>query len=86
MGTAEDETVGWHHRLDGHECEQARGVGGGQGGLACCSLCGHRELDVTVTEAKPSLRCLGVCGNPAPIIPLLYILEVDADVRLSDAS
>ena len=34
--TAEDETVGWHHRLDGREFEQAPGVGDGQGGLACC--------------------------------------------------
>ena len=37
----EDEMVGWHHQLDGHEFEQALGVGDGQGGsLACCSpLC-----------------------------------------------
>jgi len=33
----EGEMVGWHHRLDGHEFEQALGVGDGQGGLACCS-------------------------------------------------
>ena len=33
----EDEMVGWHHRLDGHEFEQALGVGDGQGSLACCS-------------------------------------------------
>ena len=32
-----DETVGWHHQLDGHEFEQAPGVGDGQGSLACCS-------------------------------------------------
>ena len=32
-----DEMVGWHHRLSGHESEQAPGVGDGQGGLACCS-------------------------------------------------
>ena len=32
----EDEVVGWHHRLDGYESEQAPGVGDGQGGLACC--------------------------------------------------
>ena len=31
----EDEMVGWHHRLDGHEFEQALGVGDRQGGLAC---------------------------------------------------
>ena len=36
-GTTEDETVGWHHRLDGHEFEQALGAGDGQGGLVCCS-------------------------------------------------
>ena len=35
-GTTEDEMVGWHHRLNGHEFEQALGVGNGQGSLACC--------------------------------------------------
>ena len=39
--------VGWHHRLDGHEFEQTLGVGEGQGGLACCSPWGHKELDTT---------------------------------------
>ena len=33
----ENETVGWHHQLDGHESEQALGVGDGQGSLVCCS-------------------------------------------------
>ena len=46
-GTTEDEMVGWHHRLDGHEFEKAPGVGDGQGGLACCSPWGHKELDTT---------------------------------------
>ena len=46
-GTTEDEMVGWHHRLDGHEFEQASGVGDGQGSLACCSPWGHRESDTT---------------------------------------
>ena len=36
-GMTEDETVGWHHWLDGHEFEQALGAGDGQGSLACCS-------------------------------------------------
>ena len=36
-GTTENEMVGWHHRLNGREFEQASGVGDGQGGLACCS-------------------------------------------------
>ena len=39
--------VGWHHRLEGHEFEQALGVGDGQGSLACCSPWGHKELDST---------------------------------------
>ena len=34
---SENEMVGWHHRLNGHEFEQALGVGDGKGGLACCS-------------------------------------------------
>ena len=43
----EDEMVGWHHRLYGHEIEQAPGDGDGQGGLVCCSLWGHEESDTT---------------------------------------
>ena len=39
--------VGWHHRRDGHEFEQAPGDGDGQGGLACCSPWGCQELDTT---------------------------------------
>ena len=46
-GSAEDEMVGWHHRLDGHEFEQAPGVGDGQGGLACCSPWGCKESNMT---------------------------------------
>ena len=43
----EDETVGWHHQLDGHEFEKAPGVGDGQGSLACCSPWRCKELDTT---------------------------------------
>ena len=43
----EDEMVGWHHRLGGHEFEQALGVSEGQGSLVCCSLWTHKELDMT---------------------------------------
>ena len=43
----EDEMVGWHHRLDGHEFEQALGVGDGQGILECCSRWGGKESDMT---------------------------------------
>ena len=46
-GMAEDEMVGWHHGLDGHEFEQDRGVGHGQGSLAWCSPWGCKESDMT---------------------------------------
>ena len=64
-GTTEDEMFGWHHRLDGHEFEQAVGVGVGQGSLMCCSPWGRKELDITeqlnwtekvlVTQPNPTL-------------------------------
>ena len=41
----EDEMAGWHHQLDGHEFEQALGVGDGQGSLSCCSSWHLEELD-----------------------------------------
>ena len=43
----EDEMVGWHHQCDGHEFEQALGVGNGQRSLVCCSPRGLKELDTT---------------------------------------
>ena len=44
--------VGWHHRLNGHEFEQALGVGDGQGGLACYSPWGCKESNT----AEPPLE------------------------------
>ena len=46
-GTTDDEMVGWHHRLNGHEFGWTPGVGDGQGGLACCGSWGCKELDMT---------------------------------------
>ena len=43
----EDELIGWHFQLDGHEFEQASRVGDGQGSLACSSSWGHKESDTT---------------------------------------
>ena len=43
----QDETVGWHHGLNGHEFQQALGDGAGQGSLEHCSLWGRKELDMT---------------------------------------
>ena len=40
----EDDMVGWHHQLNGHEFEQTPGVVDGQGGLACCSLPGSQRV------------------------------------------
>ena len=46
-GTTEDEMVGWHHQLTGHEFEQTPGVGDGQGSLECCSPLALKQLDMT---------------------------------------
>ena len=59
-GTTEDEMVGWHHQLDGHEFEQAPGVGDGQGGLACFSPWGHKESDTTERLNWTELK--EICG------------------------
>ena len=46
-GMTEDDVVGWHHQLNGHEFEQTQGDGEGQESLACCSLFGHKESDMS---------------------------------------
>jgi len=66
-GTTEDKMVGWHHRLDGHEFEQAPRVGDGQGSLTCCTPWGRKESDTTEllywtelywSEVKPVFKLL----------------------------
>ena len=64
-GMTEDEMVGWHHRLNGHEFEWTPGVGDGQGGLVCSGSWGswgHKELDTTErlswTELWMCLLCM----------------------------
>ena len=54
-GMTENETAGWHHRLNGHAFEKTQGDSEGQGSLACCSSWGHKELN-TVTE-KHQPKC-----------------------------
>ena len=66
-GTIEDEKVGWHHRLNGHEFEQAPGVSKGQGSLVCWSPWGHKELDNDLATEQHSsslkAKCMGrVCA------------------------
>ena len=59
-GKTEDEMVGWHHWLSGHEFEWTPGVGDGQGGLACCPPWGCKELDTT-----ERLKCgVRICQKP----------------------
>ena len=76
---AEDETIGWHYRLNGHEFEQASGVGDGQGTLACCSPWGLKELDMTewlnLTEGMHLCYVYNIM-----IIWSLYIGHIDNNV------
>ena len=51
--------VGWHHRLDGHEFEQAPGVGDGQGSLACCSPWSRKESNTTEATQQQHLMVGG---------------------------
>ena len=67
----EDEMVGWHHRLHGHELEQALGDGEGQGSLEYCRPWGHKELDMTerlnnkiIKPRSPTLQ-----ADPLPAEP-----------------
>ena len=48
--------VGWHHRLNGREFEQAPGVGDGQGGLTCCHPWGCKDLDITERLNRTELK------------------------------
>ena len=57
----EDEMVGWHQRLDGHEFGWTPGVGDGQGSLACCSPGGGKESDTTETELNQTESSLCKC-------------------------
>ena len=56
----EDEMVGWHHQFDGHEFEQALGIGDGQGSLACYSPWDRKESDTTERLNNNSVACTSV--------------------------
>ena len=71
---AEDEMVGWHHRLNTHESEQTLGDGGGQGSLACCSPWGLKESDTTSQLNNISMKGILVAALSQPLslpLPLL---------------
>ena len=72
-GITEDEMVGWLHRLNGHESEQAPGVGDGQRSLACCLPRGCKESDMTeLTELNWMLISYSLL-IPLPTCPLVTI-------------
>ena len=56
----EDEMVGWHHLLSGHEFEQAQGDGEGQGNLVFCSSRSHKESDTTQQLNDNNNACVRV--------------------------
>ena len=62
-GMTEDEMVGWHHWLTGHEYEQALGVGDEQGSLVCCSPWGCKELDKIEWLNWPDMVMEGLSGE-----------------------
>ena len=81
-GMTEDEMVGWHHWLSGHEFEQSPGVGDGQGSLACCSPCGCKVSDMTEQLIWTELRHLNNrkssnsgTWDVAPFICIAYFFQ-----------
>ena len=76
-GTTEGEMVGWHHWLDGHEFEQALGVGDGQGSLACCSPWGHKESDMTERlKNNKAHQCATSWTKPFFSVPSAHIMSI----------
>ena len=68
-GTAEDEMVGWHHRLDGHVSGWTPRVGDGQGGLARCGSWGRKESDMTEDWTKLKITVDGECSHEITLAP-----------------
>ena len=91
-GTTEDETVGWHHWLNGYKFEQALGVGDRQGSLACCSrgvtkswtwLSNWTELNWNPNNIKHYLITLKLCKSISEILTLKAI-SPNASIILRD--
>ena len=73
----EDEMVGWYHQLNGHEFEQAPGVGDGMGSLVCCSPWSLKELDTTVhLKWIEATKFVAICySSRIPIIFWVFIKQ-----------
>ena len=79
-GTTEDEIVGWHHQLYGHEFEETLGAGDGEGGRVCCSPWGRKQLDTTERLNWTELLFL----SPCPVfLPWYHIIVTSLSVHLS---
>ena len=66
----EDEMVGWHHRLNGHECEQTQGDSEGQGSLPCCSPWGCKELNMVEHARAHTHTCIYLYKQTVLFLPL----------------
>ena len=75
-GTREEEMVGWHHWLSGHEFEQTPGDGERQGSLACCSLGGRKESDMTERLNNKNLAILSQKDFSQSFMPFLSFLPL----------
>ena len=74
-GTTEDETVGWHYRLNGPEFEWTLGDGDGQGGLACCDSWGRKESDTAERLNWTELNWTEVSFSWYFFFPLLTMVQ-----------
>ena len=63
----EDEMVGWHHQLGGHEFEQTPGDEEGQGTLACCCPWGCKESEITEKRREAKGKGERACSNSCPL-------------------
>ena len=79
-GTTEDEMVGWHHQLDGHEFEQAPGVDDGQESLACCTLWGRKVSDTTEWLNWKKTRYSKLLPSPS-LLSLLHDRTINHEMR-----
>ena len=71
-GTTEDEMIRWHHRLNGHQFEQAPGDGEGQGSLAFCSRWDCKESDMT-EQLNNNCPYMWVYFWALYSVPLVYV-------------